>query len=81
MLDIETTVRYEWRDTSRNGRPSVSGLARPCLQREVCVPHVATDMRPAGPSRSAASACRSEALGARAGGCERVRLKLHTLVR
>ena len=33
-LDIEMAVRYEWRGTSQNAWPSVSGLTSPGQQRK-----------------------------------------------
>ncbi len=52
-LDIEMTVRYEWRGTSQDAWPSVSGLAPPGQQRKVCVPHAAADLTSARPPGSA----------------------------
>ena len=67
-LDIEMTVRYEWRGTSQSAWPSVSGLAPPGQHRKVCMPHAAADLTSARPPGSATptgadlrrgSACRS----------------------
>jgi hypothetical protein len=81
-LDIKMTVRYEWRGTSQDARPAISGLARLCRRRKGCVPHAVSDLTPARPPGSATpGACRSEAAQRTGGAVGLSGLKLHTLMR